>query len=95
MALPLPPLAPDLDAAEAAFQRAIEAGPSRLTPSVDLAEMVYAVRKDDARWRETLEAVINATLDPTDRDLLENRRAVSRARELLVAGPDRRWVESP
>ena len=87
LALPPQPLHPDLDGAERHLRASIASAPGRLTPAVDLAEWVLARRGDAVAWKTTLEQIANTPLEPTDPDLLENRRAVERAKTALAAGP--------
>ena len=85
----LPPRDAKLQDAEAAFAASRSANPGDLTPRVDLAELVYGRQGQTDLWRQTLETVAQADLDEADPLLLENRRAVARARAALELGaPD-------
>ncbi|HCH61904.1 MAG TPA: hypothetical protein DFR83_03805, partial [Deltaproteobacteria bacterium] len=89
LALSLPPLVldPDLAGAEAAFARALEAAPGRLTTKVDLALYVYRPLKRFDEADAILQEVISTTLSDDDPDELEDRHAQARARAALGAPP--------
>ena len=95
LALALPPrsLDPDLDAAGAAFERAIDAAPDRLPPKVDYALYVLepSGRSDEAK--ALLRKVAEAKVPEDDPEVLEDRHAVDRARAELGLPPVE-WAEA-
>lgn len=95
LALSLPPLVlePDLEGAEAAFQRSIAAAPERLAPKVDLALFVYRVQGRHADADALLREVAAVVLDESDSELLEDQHAQDRAR--LALQPQRQGETSP
>lgn len=90
LGLPLPPMNPDLGAAQEALDAAIAAEPDRLAPRVDEALLVWAPRRDQKRWSVTLHEVVAAE-GTSGAFALENRGAVAHARAALDAGLDPRW----
>lgn len=85
MSRAMAPLAfgPDMDEAHSLFQRAIQHDPDNLSIQVDLAEFVYGPLEDERRFRDTLQAVLDAS-PQSGRWQLENQRALQRAEALLV-----------
>ncbi len=87
LSLPPPALRPDLEGARAAFEKAIEAAPERLTPQVDLALYVYRPLGEDAKANALLRSVANATLPKNDPEEMEDLHAQARARAALGEAP--------
>jgi hypothetical protein len=81
-------LQPDLEGAQAAFERAIAGAPERYTPRVDLALFVFQPQGLEAKAEKILREVSGATLPPGDPELLEDRRAIRRAQEALNGAPE-------
>jgi tetratricopeptide (TPR) repeat protein len=92
LALAPKPLKPKLKQARKAFEVAIAAAPERLSYRVDLAQYVVAAEGRQEEWVQLLEGVVDTIPAELDPDRLENARAIIRARALLAAGLDRRWI---